>query len=255
MRHAKAKFLLRRSIAILLALLVCICALPAMAEQPASQTLQGLLTEVGDGYFLMQDETLGTVQVLLDDVTTVYDGVAAKGKLTVGLYVFVQYNGQLSPGDPPKVTAQKVGCYVVNGTVGEILQNGYLVTEDSVLGDVLVHMGQAMPSVYTGMTITVYYNGVMALSMPPQITAAYILVPMLDGYASAVTDQGFTVTDADGAAYPIAVSTATRMLTVPAEGAHVRVYFLAQPQANAANNALEVTALSDDGTPAEVFQY
>lgn len=255
MRYGKTGCIHRCFIVIFSAFFACLCVLPAMAEQPAAQTLQGLITDVGDGYFIMEDQSLGTVRIVLDDVITVYDGVAVKGKLTLGLYVFVQYNGQLTPGTPPQVTAQKVGCYVVNGTVGDILQNGYLVTGDSVLGDVLVHMGQAMPSVYTGMTIAVYYDGVMALSMPPQITAAYIVVPMLDGVASAITDQGFTLTDASGVAYPVAVNAATRMLTLPADGAHVRAYFLAQPQIGGSIYALEVAALDDNGAPAEVFEY
>ena len=205
----------------MLALLTFWLAMPAVAEQSPSQTLQGLITEVNESYFVMEDQSIGTVRVNLDDAVTAYDGIAVKGKLTVGLYVFVQYSGVLTRDIPPQATAQKVGCYVVRGSVGEILQNGYLVKGDTVLGDVIVHMGENMPSVYSGVAITVYYNGVMALSMPPQINAAYILVPMLDGIASAVTEQGFTLTDANGEIHAITLTADTRLLTVPAEGAHV----------------------------------
>ena len=142
-------FRMKKWLAMLLAVTMLCQLVPAVAEQAQTYTLQGLITEVDSGYFLMDDETQGTLQVNLDDSITTYDGIAAKNKLTVGLYVFVQYNGMMTRSLPPQATALKVGCYVVNGSVSDILTNGYIVEGDTVIGKVIVHITTQMLHVPT----------------------------------------------------------------------------------------------------------
>ncbi len=220
---------------------------PAGAESATDKTLQGLITEVGDGYFLMQDEALGEVRVNLDDALTVYDGIAAKDTLAVGQYVLVTYNGVMTRSLPPQVTALSVGCYVLRGIVTEILQNGCIVEGDSLVEKAIVHLGDGFPPVYRGVPITVYYGGVMALSMPPQIGALHVVVPVLSGTATAVSDAGFTLTTPDGA-YAVSVDGATRFSTLPAEGEALRVYFSGTVDDDTKVTALEVAAME----PAQV---
>jgi hypothetical protein len=50
---------------------------------------------------------------------------------------------------------------------------------------VIVHGGDTLPPVYEGVAITLYYSGVIALSFPPQISAAYAVVPTLTGMVPA----------------------------------------------------------------------
>lgn len=220
---------------------------PAFAEQVQTYTLQGLITEVGDGNFVMDDETQNSVRVNLDDSITTYDGIAAKGELAVGQYVFVQYNGIMTRSLPPQVTALKVGCYVINGAVSEILTNGYIVEGDSVIGKVIVHMGDTFPPVYKGIPITIYYNGIMALSMPPQINAAYIIVPILEGVISDAASDSFTLNDDSGVAHKITLSADTRVLTLPANGERVRAYYSGELTNTTDATALEVsTAATED---------
>ena len=61
-----------------------------------------------------------------------------------------------------------------------------------------------MPHLYQGMPITVYYNGVMAMSYPGQVTARHIVVPELTGVVSDRDSAGFTLTDAEGERIPCA---------------------------------------------------
>ncbi len=49
----------------------------------------------------------------------------------------------------------------------------------------IVHGGDTLPPVYEGVAITLYYSGVIALSFPPQISAAYAVVPTLTGMVPA----------------------------------------------------------------------
>lgn len=233
--------MMKKWFALLLAIAMLSPLMPTLAEQGQTYTLQGLITEVDSGYFVMDDETRGDVRVNLDDAITAYDGIAAKDKLTVGLYVFVQYNGIMTRSLPPQVTALKVGCYVVIGTVSDILTYGYIVEGDTVIGKVIVHMDDSLPPVYKGVPITLYYDGIMALSMPPQISAAYIIVPVLEGVISGASKDGFILTDDSGKAHQIALSDETRVLTLPAEGERVRVYYSGVLTNDTDATALEVS--------------
>ncbi len=224
--------------------ILTLCALlaSAFAQQAQSYTLEGLIAEVGDGYFIMEDTGLGTVRVNLDDALTAYDGIAAKDAMAVGQYVYVRYNGVMTRSISPQVTAEKVSCYMVTGTVAEILDSGFTVEGDTVLGTVMVHGYDGMPPVYRGVPITLYYSGVMALSYPPQITAAYVIVPTLTGTVSQAADGGFTLTTADGASYTVTVTGDTQLFSLPADGDTVTVYYDGLLSGDNATTALAVVA-------------
>lgn len=227
---------------LLTVLLVLLLPLMAVAEV-GEASLQGLITEVGDGYFIMADESLGAVRVNLDDAVTVYEGIAAKDTLAVGQYVLVAYDGRITRSQPPQVTARRVGCFTVTGTVAEILAGGYVVQGDPLLDRVIVHMGDGFPPVYAGVPITVYYSGVMALSMPPQIGALHIVVPVLTGTVSALTEGGFTLTDAAGRGYPVATDGSTRFTVMLSDGAQVNVYYGGTLSEDGGATALQVAPL------------
>ena len=213
-----------RMAALLLAVLIGLWTV-APAETAAETELEGLITEVGDHYFMLEDVTVGSVRVNLEDSITAYEGIAAADAMAVGQYVYVQYNGIMTRSLPPQVTALKVRCFLVSGTVADILTNGYTVEGDSLLGTVIVHMDSQLGPVYKGVPITLYYNGILALSMPPQVNAAHVVVPLLDGIASQVSDSGFTITDDQGTNYAIMFNQDTDMRTLPEEGKTVRVYY------------------------------
>ncbi|MEG0049879.1 MAG: hypothetical protein RR865_12015, partial [Clostridia bacterium] len=173
----------------------------AFAEEPDT-LLEGLVTELVEGGFIMEDEAMGTVMLNVDDSTTM-DGILLEQEIAVGQYVLVTYNGRLTKSTPPQAHADKIGCYVLTGTVTEFLDNGVLLTGDKVMGDVIVHMGGLASHVYPNVPTTVYYDGIMALSLPGQVNARHVAVPELTGVVSDRDETGFTLTDDQNVAYRV----------------------------------------------------
>lgn len=211
-----------RFFALALSLLMAL-ALPlgAFAEENEPDTLlEGLVTEVLEQGFVMEDIELGSVLLNVDE-TTVMDGILAEGDIEVGQYVFVEYDGRLTRSLPPQAHADRVGCYRLTGTVDLSLSMGVLLTGDPTFGDVIIRVDGSMPHLYQGMPITVYYNGVMAMSYPGQVTARHIVVPELTGTVSDRDSAGFTLTDADGNEYRVLLSeqTFTGVLSASVEDA------------------------------------
>lgn len=192
----------KKAFSLFLALMM-ILPLAAFAES-GSETyrLEGLVTGLVDGGFLMEDRELGEVLLNVDDMT-VLDGILAQGEIEVGQYVIVDYDGRLTRSIPPQAHADRVGCYVLSGTVTELYESGVLLSGDPLFGDVIVHLDAAAQHVYMGMPLTVYYDGVMAMSLPGQANALYTIVPELSGMVSERDDEGFTLTGADGESYRV----------------------------------------------------
>ena len=174
-----------RFLALALSLLMALgLPLGAFAEENEPDTLlEGLVTEVLEQGFVMEDIELGSVLLNVDE-TTVMDGILAEGDIEVGQYVFVEYDGRLTRSLPPQAHADRVGCYRLTGKVDLSLSMGVLLTGDPTFGDVIIRVDGSMPHLYQGMPITVYYNGVMAMSYPGQVTARHIVVPELTGVVS-----------------------------------------------------------------------
>ncbi len=192
----------KKAFSLFLALMMLL-PLSAFAESGfETYRLEGLVTGLVDGGFLMEDRELGEVLLNVDDMT-VLDGILAQGEIEVGQYVIVDYDGRLTRSVPPQAHADRVGCYVLSGTVTELYESGVLLSGDPLFGDVIVHLDAAAQHVYMGMPLTVYYDGVMAMSLPGQASALYTIVPELSGMVSERDDEGFTLTDANGESYRV----------------------------------------------------
>lgn len=242
-----------RFFALALSLLMAL-ALPlgAFAEENEPDTLlEGLVTEVLEQGFVMEDIELGSVLLNVDE-TTVMDGILAEGDIEVGQYVFVEYDGRLTRSLPPQAHADRVGCYRLTGTVDLSLSMGVLLTGDPIFGDVIIRVDGSMPHLYQGMPITVYYNGVMAMSYPGQVTARHIVVPELTGTVSDRDSAGFTLTDADGNEYRVLLSeqTFTGVLSASVEDAPA-VEEEAQEDATEEESTEAAEPAADTDEPAE----
>jgi len=181
----------------------------AMAEEPEMDTLlEGIVTEIVDGGFVMEDAEQGKVMLNTSDAT-VFDGMLIDSELAVGQYVFVEYDGRMTFSLPPQAHADRVACHVLTGSVTEVLEDGSILMMDDTFGETIVHPGEGMSHVYAGMPITVYYDGVMTLSLPGEAAASHIILPQLTGTVSSKTEEGFTLTDADGVEYQVLFSEET----------------------------------------------
>lgn len=193
---------MRKMLAMLVAAALLASAAPVALSERAPLTLEGFVTELVEDGFVMEDRLLGAVLLNVDEYTAL-DGVLADGAIEVGQYVFVEYDGRLTRSLPPQAHADKVGCYVLEGVAGEAVEGGVLLRGDPVFGDVLVRLDMARDHVFLGAPLTVYYNGVMALSLPGQVGASAVVVPALEGTAGDVDDGGLTLTADDGAKYRV----------------------------------------------------
>jgi len=205
----------RKWMALLSLALAFLLPLPVFAAELDTE-LEGLVKEITEEGFLMEDAQLGEVWLNTDE-TTVWDGVLADGKLEVGQYVLVQYDGRLTRSLPPQAHADRVGCYVLSGTVEEFYESGVLLTGDENFGDVIVHLDESLAHVYIGMPVTVYYDGIMMMSLPGQVNARHIVVPSLTGTVSERGGEGFTLTGADGQAYQVLMTEET-LVTLAHDG-------------------------------------
>lgn len=95
--------------------------------------------------------------------------------LAVGDYVFITYNGIMSRSIPAQITAEKVTAYRFTGIVSQLQEDGFLLTTEDA-GDVWVNAeAELLEGVAAEAEITVYFDGVMTMSLPGQICAAWIV--------------------------------------------------------------------------------
>ena len=187
-----------------LLLTLCLMAVPfaSLAEEGEEMdlVLEGFVTEILDEGFVMEDTELGEMMLNTSE-TTVWDGLLADGELSVGQYVIVQYDGRTTFSLPPQAHADHVGCYVLDGIVTELLEDGFLLTGDETFGEAIIKTEAPLSEIYLNVPVQVYYDGVMTLSLPGQAAARHIVFPTLQGTVSELNDEGFTLTTEDGQAY------------------------------------------------------
>ena len=95
--------------------------------------------------------------------------------LAVGDYVFITYNGIMSRSIPAQITAEKVTAYRFTGIESQLQEDGFLLTTEDA-GDVWVNAeAELLEGVAAEAEITVYFDGVMTMSLPGQICAAWIV--------------------------------------------------------------------------------
>ncbi len=195
-------------------MILALAVLPAMAEETPDTMLEGLVTELLETGFVMNDIEMGEVQLNTSDVT-VWEGIYPDSEMQVGDYVIVHYDGKLTRSLPPQAHADRVGCHKLEGVVSEIYDDGFLLTGDELFGDVQVNMAPGFTHVFLNVPITVYYDGIMAMSLPGQVSGRHLLVPELSGTVSELGEEGFTLTTEDETVYQVHVTPGTLMAEMP----------------------------------------
>ena len=123
----------------------------------------------------------------------------------------MQYDGRTTFSLPPQAHADRVGCYVLDGIVTELLEDGFLLTGDETFGEAIIKTEAPLSEIYLNVPVQVYYDGVMTLSLPGQAAARHIVFPTLQGTVSELNDEGFTLTTEDGQAYLVLFGEMTQM--------------------------------------------
>ena len=199
--------------------LLLVLALPLAAfaqdEPEMDLELEGFVTEIVEGGFLMEDAELGEIMLNTSEAT-VWDGLLAEQELEAGQYVMVQFNGATTFSLPPQAHADRVGMHTLNGSVTEVHEDGLFMMEDEIHGTVAVLYDETLP-VYAGMPVTVYYDGVMTLSFPARVSARHIVLPEITGVVSNWSEESFTLTDAEGVEYEVLMNEETIFSLMPEE--------------------------------------
>ena len=163
---------MKKMLAILMALLMAALLLPAYAEEgdvAEIAEIAGTVLEIGEESILLETPEGQLIEAILT-ADTIREGK----EIAVGDFIHVMYNGQMTRSYPAQVTAQHIGCYVLTGTVSELTESGFLLTTETDV--VQVNADAALlDGMENGMTVTVYSNGAMTMSLPGQIGAEKIV--------------------------------------------------------------------------------
>ena len=197
---------MKKLLSLILALLM-IAAVPAFAEETEAaeieyQTLEGIVTEITETYFILDTIDLGEVQVNFDSETHFSEELP----FACGQYAFVTYGGIMTRSLPPQIYAMNV---TVSRLMGEVLStdepSNTIMIMTQLHGEVLVHLMETDSALNyaEGDLVMVYNSGAMAMSLPPQVGGSLIM--KMYTVSGVVTEIGedYVVIDENGALYQV----------------------------------------------------
>ncbi len=140
-----------------------------LATAQELQDMAGTIVEMGEGFILIETLDGQQIQVNVGE-ETLYEGA----ELSIGSFIHVTHNGQMTMSIPAQIFGLKIGCYMHIGTVTEIVEGQFaLETED---GLILVNAtAEQLEGLTVGQNVYVFSNGVMTMSLPAQISADLIV--------------------------------------------------------------------------------
>lgn len=130
--------------------------------------MAGTVTEIGEGFIMIESADGQEIQVNTSE-ETLFEGK----EIEVGDFIHVTFGGQMTFSLPAQISAQKIGCYAHTGMVGQVTDGQFVLTTDTEVILVNATAGQ-LEGIESGMTVTVYSNGAMTMSLPAQIGAEMI---------------------------------------------------------------------------------
>ena len=195
-------------IASLMALLMALTTLPAFAESDAAPSpeadlltgvvLSGHVMEIADEHLLVKTPDGLHVEAFITG-ETLFEGEDVQ----VGDFVHILYNGMMTRSLPAQITAQTVSCHKLPGVVSEMTEEGFILS----FGEDVWHINATadqLDGILDGMFITVYHEGMMTMSLPPQVAASHIRGQEIVGIVTEMIEGGFLLT-VDGEEIPYAV--------------------------------------------------
>lgn len=128
----------------------------------------GVVTEITDEFILITTPDSQMIQANLFE-ETFFEGK----EIEVGDYIHVTYNGMMTFSIPAQISALKAACYAHTGTVSDVTEIGFILNTE--LEPIIVNTPAGLlTGIEDGMTVTVYSNGTMTMSLPAQIGAEMI---------------------------------------------------------------------------------
>ena len=139
-----------------------------------SYVLNGHVISIFDEGFIFETESHGMIQALINSDTHM-GGMLESEKIKAGDYVYVTYNGMMTRSIPSQVVAQSVQMHILEGVVSEIMDGEILLSHVPTHGEVIVNLKQGAPVPDIGTPVRIYYDGVMTMSLPGEISAGAIM--------------------------------------------------------------------------------
>ncbi|MBR4080744.1 MAG: hypothetical protein IKK21_03010 [Clostridia bacterium] len=219
---------MKKLFAILLAALLGVTAayatqtdLATGSDLPESVLLTGFVQEITGEYVLLLTRDGLLVQANLTEDTA----FMAEG-LEIGDFVYVAFNGMMTRSIPAQITVQALGCEKTSGVVEELSEEGFLLRSEEWEDGVFVLTGEdVLANLLVDMPVTVYFDGKVSRSLPPQITALHVRLMELAGVVDELTETGFLMTDAEGVQYEVHVPENAVKLLQPGVGEAVRITY------------------------------
>lgn len=148
---------------------------PEHTEQPVeTQLLSGVVLEIVEDGIYIETEEHGEVLVLTGE-ETVFE---TTGDIRSGDLLYIDYNGQMTFSLPAQISASVVRMHKLEGDVIEVYpeENAVLLGGAAMDAEVYVHLPEIWKDAQIDFEhMTVYYNGVMTMSLPGQINAGLVL--------------------------------------------------------------------------------
>lgn len=156
-----------------LAMLLCVGMASAQGDDAAEAyfALTGRIVEAReDGSFLVLGIPDGQETLVLVDEETVQEAAWQVGE---GDVVTVIYDGRMTHSLPPQIMAQVIRSYSLEGPVeGVDAEGNRVLVHSPEIGEVWMTLpSEETAEAYADMVVRVFFNGVMALSLPAQATA------------------------------------------------------------------------------------
>ena len=218
---------MKKMLAILMALLMAALLLPAYAEEgdvAEIAEIAGTVLEIGEESILLETPEGQLIEAILT-ADTIREGK----EIAEGDFIHVMYNGQMTRSYPAQVTAQHIGCYVLTGTVSDITDEGFTLTTDETT--YIVHAtAEQLAQITDGAEINVYFSGVIATSLPGQISAEQITAVEEEAVLTGTVVEAYiTMETADGQQIQVNLTSLTQLPDgIPDLGETVRVTYNGQ---------------------------
>lgn len=140
-------------------------------EQPE---MTGTVTEITEDAIIFTTADGQTIQANLSE-DTVYEYLLPSETLTVGDFIHVTYNGQMTRSIPAQIAAMVVRAYVQQGQVTAMGDTYFMLKTE--FDEIQVNCtAEQLAQVTEGAQVTVYFSGAMTMSLPAQIGAELIVV-------------------------------------------------------------------------------
>lgn len=217
---------MKKIVSVMLSMMLFMAA-GAMAEVPALQaeTIVGRIVEMREDGSILVERLDSDGQVLVNvPEDSQYD---ADWALDVDDVIFVTYDGRMARSMPPQVYAQSIRSHSIEGLVAEAnTESRRLLINSAELGQVWATLPEGEDAAdYADQYVRVFYNGVMALSLPGQVSAVAIDVMAQDeGRVTEIAD-GYLLMDGKGGALRVNFDAHTKMVAAIEAGDTVQVYY------------------------------